>query len=156
MAFETFEWKDRQTAHPNYRTITNVADSSDTKTVEVTRAEGSVTEEGTAMNASRMNNLESRILAMNASLVGTPITITLPAQDWDASTHLITVSVLGVTASSNQDIFGLPATSASNIQNNTALQTANIMDYGQATGSITLYAENVPSVDLQIRVIVRN
>lgn len=156
MAFETFEWKDRQTAHPNYRTLTNVADSSDVKTVEVTRAEGSVTEEGTAMNASRMNNLESRILAMNASLVGTPITITLPAQDWDASTHLITVSVLGVTASSNQEIFGLPATSAGNIQNNTALQTANIMDYGQATGSITLYAENVPSVDLQIRVIVRN
>lgn len=156
MAFETFEWKDRQTAHPNYRTLTNVADSSDVKTVEVTRAEGSVTEEGTAMNASRMNNLESRILAMNASLVGTPITITLPAQDWNASTHLITVSVLGVTASSNQEIFGLPATSAGNIQNNTALQTANIMDYGQATGSITLYAENVPSVDLQIRVIVRN
>ena len=156
MAFETFEWKDRQTAHPNYRTLTNVADSSDVKTVEVTRAEGSVTEEGTALNASRMNNLEGRILAMNASLVGTPITITLPAQDWNASTHLITVSVLGVTASSNQEIFGLPATSAGNIQNNTALQTANIMDYGQATGSITLYAENVPSVDLQIRVIVRN
>lgn len=156
MAFETFEWKDRQTAHPNYRTLTNVADSSDVKTVEVTRAEGTVTQEGTAMNASRMNNLENRILAMNASLVGTPITITLPAQDWNASTHLITVSVLGVTASSNQEIFGLPATSAGNIQNNTALQTANIMDYGQATGSITLYAENVPSVDLQIRIIVRS
>lgn len=156
MAFETFEWQDRQTEHPNYRTLTNVADSSDVKTVVVTRAEGTVTQEGTAMNASRMNNLENRILAMNASLVGTPITITLPAQDWNASTHLITVSVLGVTASSNQEIFGLPATSAGNIQNNTALQTANIMDYGQATGSITLYAENVPSVDLQIRVIVRN
>lgn len=156
MAFETFEWKDRQTAHPNYRTLTNVADSSDVKTVEVTRAEGSVTQEGTAMNASRMNNLENRILAMNNSLVGTAIPITLPAQDWNASTHLITVSVLGVTATSNQEIMGLPATSAGNIQNNTALQEANIMDYGQATGSITLYAENVPSVDLQIRVIVRS
>lgn len=156
MAFETFEWQDRVTAHPNYRTLTNVADSSDVRTVEVTRAEGSVTQEGTAMNASRMNNLENRILAMNNSLVGTAVPITLPAEDWNASTHLITVPVLGVTATSNQEIMGLPATSASNIQNNTALQTANIMDYGQATGSITLYAENVPSVDLQIRVIVRS
>lgn len=156
MSFETFEWKDRQSDHPNRRTITNVADPTDTKTVEVARAEGAVTQEGTAMNASRMNNLENRILAMNNSLVGSPLTITLPANDWNASTHLITVNVTGVTASSNQEIFGLPATSAGNIQNNTALQTANLMDYGQATGQITLYAENVPSSDLQIRVIVRN
>lgn len=156
MSFVTFTWEDRQTAHPNYRTITNVNDSSDTKTVAVTRAEGAVSVEGTIMNAARMNDLESRIAAMNTSLVGSAVTVQLPAASWDTTTHLITVSVQGVTANtSNQEIFGLPATSSANIQNNAALQAANIMDYGQATGSITLYAENVPEVDLSIRVIVR-
>lgn len=82
-------------------------------------------------------------------------TITLLAANWNSSTHLITVNVTGVTATSNQEILPLEATSSANISNNTALQSANIMDAGQASGTITLYAENVPSTDLQIRVIVR-
>lgn len=82
-------------------------------------------------------------------------TIILSANSWNSSNHLITVSVTGVTSTSNQEIFGLAATSDSNIANNKALQSANIMDAGQASGTITLYAENVPSTDLQIRVIVR-
>lgn len=82
-------------------------------------------------------------------------TITLSSSSWNSTTHLITVSVTGVTTTSNQEIFGLAATSDANIANNKALQAANIMDAGQASGTITLYAENVPSTDLQIRVIVR-
>ena len=157
MAFVTKQWNNRVTAHPNRRTLTNVADSSDVKTYDVTRDEGTVTQEGDALNADALNNLETRIYNMNASLVGTQTTYTLLASEWNASTHLITLSnVTGVTATSNHEIFGLPATSPANIQNNTALQAANIMDYGQATGSITLYAENVPAVDLDIRVIVRS
>lgn len=156
MAFITREWQDRVTQYPNRRQLTNVNDPSDIKTVTVTRSEGNVTTEGTALNADALNNLESRILAMNASLVGTPIDVTLPASGWNSSTHLITVSILGVTTTSNQEFLPLPATSAANIQNNAALVAANIQDYGQATGSVTLYAENVPSVDLTARVIVRS
>ena len=155
MTFVTKVWADRQTQYPNRRTITNIADPTDTKTVTVERAEGAVTQTGDALNADALNNLETRIYNMNASLVGTATEYTLAAADWNSSTHLINVSIPDVTVTSNQDIFGLPATSPANIQNNTALQAANIMDYGQAAGSITLYAENVPSVDLKIRVIVR-
>lgn len=155
MSFVTNTWIDRVSEFPNRRTITNVNDSSDVKTVDVSRAEGTVTTQGTPLNASALNDLESRISAMNTSLVGSAIEITLPANSWNSETHLITVSVIGVTANSNQEIMSMPATSATNIQNNQKLQQANLMDYGQTDGQITLYAENVPEDDLKIRVIVR-
>lgn len=155
MSFVTNTWIDRVSEFPNRRTITNVNDSSDVKTVDVSRAEGTVTTQGTPLGASALNDLESRISAMNTSLVGSAIEITLPANSWDSTTHLITVSVIGVTANSNQEIMSMPATSATNIQNNQKLQQANLMDYGQTDGQITLYAENVPEDDLKIRVIVR-
>ena len=84
-----------------------------------------------------------------------PQTVVLLASAWDTTNNTITVAVSGVTTSTNQDIIGLPATSAANIANNKALQACNLMDYGQAAGEITLYAENIPSEDLTIRVIVR-
>lgn len=155
MTFVSRQWQNRISANPTRRTLTNVNDPTDVKTVTIERAEGTITQEGDALNADALNNLESRILAMNDSLVGTPVEYTLPASGWNSTTHLITINVQGVTTTSNQEICPLPATSASNIQNNTALVEAKISDYGQATGSITLYAENVPSVDLVVRIIVR-
>lgn len=153
MSFSPRNWQDRVSQYPNRRVITNVEDSTDTKVVTVTRDEGTITQTGDPLNADALNNLESRISQMNTSLVGVAQTVTLLASAWTSNT--ITVNLLGVTATSNQEIFGLPATSAANIQNNKALQACNLMDYGQSEGSFTLYAENVPSVDLQIRVIVR-
>lgn len=153
MSFSPRNWQDRVSQYPNRRVITNVEDSTDTKVVTVTRDEGTITQTGDPLNADALNNLESRISQMNTSLVGVAQTVTLLASAWTGNT--ITVNLLGVTATSNQEIFGLPATSAANIQNNKALQSANLMDYGQAEGSFTLYADNPPSVDLQIKVIVR-
>lgn len=153
MSFVTRNWQDRVSQYPNRRVITNVEDSTDTKVVTVTRDEGTITQTGDPLNADALNNLESRISQMNTSLVGTAQTVTLIASAWVNNT--ITVNLLGVTATSNQEIFGLPATSAANIQNNKALQSANLMDYGQTEGSFTLYADTPPSVDLQIKVIVR-
>lgn len=155
MSFATKTWVDRNSEHPNRRTITNVNDPTDVKTVDMTRAEGTVTTEGSPLNASALNDLEGRIVNMNTSLVGSAVTVSLPASSWNATTHLITVSITGVTSASNQEILGLEATSSANIQNNQKLQEANLMDYGQSSGSITLYAENVPEDDLSIRVIVR-
>lgn len=155
MSFNRKTWIDRESEHPNRRTMTNVNDSSDVKTVDITRAEGTVSVEGSPLNAAALNDLEGRITAMNTSLVGSPVVYTLEAEDWDSETHLITVPVTGVTAASNQEILPMLAITAANIQNNLALQQANISDAGQATGQITLYAENVPSVDLQVRIIVR-
>ena len=153
MSFSPHNWQDRVSQYPNRRVITNVDDPTDTKIVTVTRDEGTITQTGDPLNANALNNLESRISQMNTSLVGVAQTVTLLASAWVGNT--ITVNLLGVTATSNQEIFGLPATSAANIQNNKALQSANLMDYGQAEGSFTLYADNPPSVDLQIKVIVR-
>lgn len=154
MSFSPRNWQDRVSQYPNRRVITNVEDSTDTKVVTVTRDEGTITQTGDPLNADALNNLESRISQMNTSLVGVAQTVTLLASAWTSNT--ITVNLLGVTATSNQEIFGLPATSAANIQNNKALQSANLMDYGQTEGSFTLYADTPPSVDLQIRVIVRS
>lgn len=155
MSFIKKTWLDRTSEHPNRRTITNVNDPTDVKTVDISRAEGIVSVQGSPISASALNDLEGRIADMNTSLVGSAVVVSLPASSWDSTTHLITVAVTGVTSASNQEILGLPATSAANIQNNKALQEANIMDAGQASGSITLYAENVPEVDLSIQVIVR-
>lgn len=155
MAFNQATWIDRDSEHPNRRTLQNVNDPTDVKTYDVSRAEGTVTTQGTPIGASTLNDLENRIASAFTALNPAWQTITLEATDWDSATHTITVSVTGVTLSSNQEIVGLPATSAANISNNQALLEANIMDYGQAVGQITLYAENVPVVDLQIRVQVR-
>lgn len=155
MAYNQTTWYDRDSEYPNRRTLVNVNDETDVKTYDISRAEGTVTTQGTPLTAANMNDLESRIASAFTSLNPAWQTITLDADDWDSTTHTITVSVTGVTLSSNQEIVGLPATSAANISNNQALQQANIMDYGQAVGSITLYAENVPETDLQIRVQVR-
>ena len=155
MSFNRKTWIDRESEHPNRRTMTNVNDSSDVKTYDITRAEGTISVEGSPLNAAALNDLEGRITAMNTSLIGSPVVYTLEAEDWDSETHLITVPVIGVTSASNQEIMGLPAISSANIQNNQKLQQANIMDYGQTDGQITLYAENIPTDDLTIRVIVR-
>ena len=58
MAFVTKTWKDRISEYPNRRTID---DGYVTKTVTVGRDEGAVTEAGTPVNATEMNDLESRI-----------------------------------------------------------------------------------------------
>lgn len=94
------------------------------------------------------------ILVNGALISGVPVEYTLPAASWDSGTHTITIAVTGVTATSNQEILRLPATSAANIQNNALLTAANLQDYGQTTGSITLYAENIPTSDLRVRIII--
>lgn len=80
-------------------------------------------------------------------------TVTLSRNAWN-SNNTISVIVSGVTAYSEQIIMPLPATSQANIENNLALQAANIQDAGQSTNYIYLHADNVPTRDLQIQVIL--
>lgn len=155
MSFSQKTWVDRVSDYPTRRTLTNVNDPTDVKIVDVTRSEGAVTEQGSPIGASALNDLEARIQDMNTSLIGSAVEYTLPAANWASATHLITIAVTGVTVASNQEILPLLATSAANIANNAALQQANISDAGQDSGTITLYAENIPEVDLKVRIIVR-
>jgi hypothetical protein len=61
MAFNQATWIDRDSEHPNRRTLTNVNDPTDVKTYDMSRAEGTVTTQGTPIGASTLNDLETRI-----------------------------------------------------------------------------------------------
>lgn len=60
MSFKQKTWKDRISEHPNRRTLTDVSDNT-TKTVNVAREEGTISQEGDAFSATNMNDLEGRI-----------------------------------------------------------------------------------------------
>ena len=84
-----------------------------------------------------------------------PVTATLLAANWtgDDAPYTYTLSVAGVTATSNQEY--LPALDITTEQLE-ALQAANIQDGGQAAGTVTLKAFGTkPTIDLPIRIIKR-
>ena len=83
------------------------------------------------------------------------IEATISAASWtgDSVPYIYILDVTGVTAYSNQEI--LPAMDITQEQLD-ALHDANIVDGGQAAGSITLKAlGDKPSIDIPIRVIKR-
>lgn len=85
----------------------------------------------------------------------TSVTSTLSASGWtgEEAPFSITLSVSGVTETSNQEI--LPTVDITTEQL-TAYQNANIQDGGQATGSITLKAfGEKPEIDIPIRIMLR-
>lgn len=67
MAFTIKTWLDRVVEHPNYRKLTNKPDAG-TDIYEVARAEGTVSREGTPLNAQTFNDLEKRIASAVSSL----------------------------------------------------------------------------------------
>lgn len=86
---------------------------------------------------------------------GTAIAVTLASGSWTgtAAPYTYTISNSAITATSNQEL--TPATDITADQL-TALQNANIIDGGQAAGSMTLKAfGEKPSVDIPVRVIVK-
>lgn len=160
MAYNKFPWADRISPYPNRRKLTLVSGTTDV--YDITREEGDPSQitEGTPLNFTTLDALEDRLVNMNTTLFGVMISpVTLPVNGWSSASgmdgYLINVTVNGVTATSNQEILPMPATSSTNIDNNKALQEANIMDYGQSSGQITLYAENLPETDLYVRVLLR-
>ena len=83
------------------------------------------------------------------------VTATLLAASWtgDATPYSYTLTVSGVTATSNQEVLPALNITAEQLE---ALQGANIQDGGQAANSMTLKAYgDKPTIDLPIRVIKR-
>lgn len=79
------------------------------------------------------------------------------ASDWDASTHKVTISASSITLLSNVVVTvpeGELQTESTWLANNEALANACIYPFSQQTGSITLYAVNVPTTDLYVRLII--
>ena len=58
MSFVSKIWKNRISANPNRRVLTPTGNTNE---YEVTRSEGTITEEGDMFSADTMNDLESRI-----------------------------------------------------------------------------------------------
>lgn len=90
-----------------------------------------------------------------ATTKSTTVSVTLFASSWsgDSAPYNCTLSVTGVTTTSNQEF--LPALDITEEQL-TALQSANIQDGGQSSGSVTLKAfGDKPTIDIPIRVILR-
>lgn len=83
------------------------------------------------------------------------VTAALLAASWtgDAAPYSYTLTVSGVTATSNQEVLPALNITAEQLE---ALQGANIQDGGQAANSMTLKAYgDKPTIDLPIRVIKR-
>ena len=59
--FNIRQWLDRISEHPNRRTLTNVEDPTDVKTYDLSRAEGDVSVQGTALTGANLTDLENRI-----------------------------------------------------------------------------------------------
>lgn len=86
---------------------------------------------------------------------GTTLLVTLASASWTgtAAPYTYTISNSAITATSTQELS--PATDITADQL-TALQNANIIDGGQAAGSMTLKAfGEKPSVDIPVRIIVK-
>lgn len=86
---------------------------------------------------------------------GTTLSVTLASASWTgaAAPYTYTISNAAITATSTQELS--PATDITADQL-TALQSANIIDGGQAAGSMTLKAfGEKPSVDIPVRIIVK-
>lgn len=86
---------------------------------------------------------------------GTTLSVTLASASWTgtAAPYTYTISNSAITATSTQEL--MPATDITADQL-TALQNANIIDGGQAAGSMTLKAfGEKPSVDIPVRIIIK-
>ncbi len=113
---------------------------------------------------SQLETANANISALDASKsdLSSEVTATLLSTSWTGTDapFTYTLSVSGVTASSNQEI--LPQTKAYFSTNSDyieyieALQSANLQDNGQAEGAIYLCAcGDVPTMDLPIKIIFR-
>ena len=101
----------------------------------------------TAADKAKLNGIASGA-TKNASTVKS---FTLSASSWSSGSYKISDSL--ITASSNQEL--LPAVGITSAQYN-ALCKAQIVDGGQAAGSLTLKAlGTTPTIDIPIRVIFR-
>lgn len=92
---------------------------------------------------------------VDSVVTGTALSVTLASASWTgtAAPYTYTISNSAITATSNQEL--TPATDITADQL-TALQNANIIDGGQAAGSMTLKAfGEKPSVDIPVRIIVK-
>ena len=93
-----------------------------------------------------------------ANLRSSTATVTLYANQWvgDSAPYTYTLSLSGVTSTSNQDFLPIRKSDGLTPEMLAALQAADLQDGGQSTGKVTIlaYGEK-PTINLRMRVILR-
>ena len=91
MAYQKKQWKNRISTNPLRRLLTPT-DGSSAYTVDVSRAEGTVTEEGDAFNADTMNDLEDRIeagIGAGSNIVAAPEATSIASRAYNVNEFLV-------------------------------------------------------------------
>lgn len=127
-------------------TITTLSDvTSGDYIYPVTKLEAVYDSDGNSMST-KISNLSTKSTVTDATLLAT---------NWtgDSKPYTYTLTVSGVTSTSNQEI--LPSLDIT-LKQLMALQSANLQDGGQSSNTIVLkcFGAN-PTIDIPIRVVVR-
>lgn len=153
MAFSKKTWVDRQTEYPARRKLTA---TGTTNVYDVSREEGLVVNEGDALNAANLNDLESRIEAgLGEKAASATYTATLTAAGWGASApYTQTVAVTGILATDKPVVDVVLSDTAATA----ALQLEAWGMVGRivtAAGQITAYCyEDKPTANIPIQLLV--
>ena len=104
MSFVTKEWKDRLAEFAGRRKLTNVSTGEET-TVDVSRAEGEVSQAGDAFSAANMNDLEQRV-ADEFNNINTNLTYHIGFPDYNSVITEINTKNASYTATENCWVIG--------------------------------------------------
>lgn len=144
--YQRTTWTDRQVQNPMNFTATGTAAATSGGTLVLTPNEGTVTQTGTALTASVMNNIEQGIVDLNNNKLetgGGTVTgdLTIKANLWlQATNWSASKSEIYQNASSSSDNYGLVFSTGANNANKTVslkLDPArNQPDYVDASGNV--------------------
>ena len=157
MAFTKKEWKDRFVEFAGRRNLKNVATNEST-TVDVSRNEGEILQDGDAFSAENMNNLESRVYEGFDSVVKIYTNVSVGADTWTTYTaqleyesdvvkeytYKADIPLQGITAQYCAHIGFAPA----EVKDGVFAPYNNTQD-----GAVRIYAKSKPINDLVIPTI---
>ena len=127
------------------------AASSATSAYNAAAAAQKSADDATAAVTTEQTRAEAAEKKITDSIPSTIVSTTLYAATWNGGTYTITNDL--ITSTSNQEI--IPAVGLTKDQYK-AMRTAQLVDGGQTTGSLTLKAlGTVPTIDIPIRIIYR-
>lgn len=155
MAFTKKEWKDRYVEFAGRRNLKNIQ-TNETITVDVTRNEGEVMQQGDNFSGTNMNDLEDRVSGAFESY-HTQRNVLIPASGWSSAyPYTNTVSVEGITGNEVPKVAGVwVPTNATEAQVKAWNKAAGMLISNTAAnavgnGYITFKAYKKPAVDFTV------
>lgn len=157
MSFMKKVWKDIIAEYPNRRTLTD--SNNNTSVVFVTRSVGTVSQEGDAWNAQNMNDMEQRI-EDGFNSVGGVNEFVITTASWTASEaderypyESVVITSLYSDDMPNADLLVIPMEGVFETEAESESKALLYQYVNFTSASFTVYASDVPSVPLKLRVI---